>query len=968
MGKLFYLNHFREFADFIHKNPKLLHEEINKAFKILEYAIDSVKKNKNLQNGEDPKGLLENGCRNFIRHALKGDAEEEAKADIYKLCNKAFLNLQEKRSKILQLLKSYNLQKEIFAKIIPSYTPDPQKATIISYELTQYQNYLTETAFLALAEVEENEKFKEKELASSVIDNTVNGVLAFDTKMNLTEANTAVCSMLSIKKDDIIGKNIFEVLPYYKDTDVGLTVKAVLTGVQVFISERSFIKRKGFFEANLTPLYDSEGKITGGLIIVHETTHRKKAEDDLKQKNWELIQQQHENRKIQIFLEQVTESVPCLIFLYDVAENSTVYANQKLLEITGYSPEELKELESEVIGRLIVPEDVGGDFTGKDLSRFDIYKDKKPGEYLEYEFKIRHKNGELRWLRTKSKVFKYDRNGTPLQILGTAEDITELKNSEENINQAQDYYLRILEDFPVPVWRTGQDGKFNYFNKSWLSFTGYTLDEELNAPPAEKIHPDDLDESLKIFETSFARQEPFNREYRLKRHDGIYRYVFDAGKPIYDLQGNFTGYIGACFDLQDRKDNEILIEAKNRELTTTVDKLADARTSLTLSNTELEKRVKERTVNLVAREEQIRTITDALPVLIAYVDKDLNCRFINKAIEKFLHKSREEIAGRPVKELMQEKSYRILKPRFEKVLRGKALNFEFHADHKDLGSIYFSIDFIPHETRKDVIGFYALLYNITDRKKAAQTMEKLYEEANKRNSILNRVNTVLDNFVYTASHDLKSPVYNLEGLVDILKEIRTNGENDEGAQVVEMIARATGRLKKTIDDLIKITKIQQESDLQENEKISIIEVYNHVKSDLDTQIKDCKAEITEHFEVTELFYPGSHLRSILYNLISNALKYRRPDVPVKINVSTSAGDGTTELKITDNGIGMSAVQQRQLFKPFHRLHPRIEGSGIGLYSIKRLIEINGGKIEVSSTPEEGSEFTVYFNTRANNQD
>ena len=125
-------------------------------------------------------------------------------------------------------------------------------------------------------------------------------------------------------------------------------------------------------------------------------------------------------------------------------------------------------------------------------------------------------------------------------------------------------YLRILDQFPNPIWRSGVDTKCNFFNKNWLEFTGRTMDQEVGDGWVEGVFKDDLDVCIKTYLDSFAKREPFQMEYRLKHHDGTYHWILDSGSPFFDDNGVFLGYIGSCYDLQDIKEKMAQVESMNR--------------------------------------------------------------------------------------------------------------------------------------------------------------------------------------------------------------------------------------------------------------------------------------------------------------------------------------------------------------------------------------------------------------------
>lgn len=138
-------------------------------------------------------------------------------------------------------------------------------------------------------------------------------------------------------------------------------------------------------------------------------------------------------------------------------------------------------------------------------------------------------------------------------VVHVIRDITERKRAEETIIKSRDFYLKLFEEFPNLIWRSGLDAKCDYFNKGWLSFTGRTMEQEMGDGWAEGVHPDDLNRCVKTYLDAFGKREPFEMEYRLRHHTGEHRWIVDYGRPYYDLDGNFAGYIGSCFDINERK-------------------------------------------------------------------------------------------------------------------------------------------------------------------------------------------------------------------------------------------------------------------------------------------------------------------------------------------------------------------------------------------------------------------------------
>lgn len=269
-----------------------------------------------------------------------------------------------------------------------------------------------------------------------------------------------------------------------------------------------------------------------------------------------------------------------------------------------------------------------------------------------------------------------------------------------------------------------------------------------------------------------------------------------------------------------------------------------------------------------------------------------------------------------------------------------------------------------------VEGIISFGYEVTDQVVAREQLarlnnklEKLNTELQIKNNDLTRTNTDLDNFVYTASHDLKSPVANLEGLMSLLTASLSSEVDEKQMKLLQMADTSVQKLNKIIKDLVEITKVQKDLEETGEEKVRLKEITEDVKTDIAELITESGVTIKEHFELPEVVYKRSNLRSILYNLLSNAIKYRSPHIQAEVEVKAWEEDKQVILSVKDNGLGMTPQQQKKLFTMFKRMHAHIEGTGIGLYTIKRIIENNGGHVEVRSEKGKGSEFTVYLNSK-----
>ena len=147
---------------------------------------------------------------------------------------------------------------------------------------------------------------------------------------------------------------------------------------------------------------------------------------------------------------------------------------------------------------------------------------------------------------------------------GKKEDIKGPRAGPES--RESEALFRLMSDAaPVLVWMSGPDKLCNFFNKPWLEFTGRSLEQELGNGWAEGVHSDDFEKCLQTYTEAFDARRDFRMEYRLRRHDGEYRWVLDTGVPRFELGGGFAGYIGSCVDITENKQIEELLRRARDE-------------------------------------------------------------------------------------------------------------------------------------------------------------------------------------------------------------------------------------------------------------------------------------------------------------------------------------------------------------------------------------------------------------------
>jgi signal transduction histidine kinase len=236
---------------------------------------------------------------------------------------------------------------------------------------------------------------------------------------------------------------------------------------------------------------------------------------------------------------------------------------------------------------------------------------------------------------------------------------------------------------------------------------------------------------------------------------------------------------------------------------------------------------------------------------------------------------------------------------------------------------------------------------------SAQKSQKYIEEQSKE---LRRYNTELEQFAYVATHDLRAPIINLNGLIKVFK--KRGYETKENNGVVKRIDSSVGRINTTLNDLIPVVAYRKTMQ-EEVKEIDVEEIFRDVEKDLGSEIRESRSRITGNFkEAPRITYIPGHFRSILQNLMANAIKFHSDQRKPVISVSTGYGDELFYVVVKDNGIGIDETKKEKVFGLFQRLTTTVPGKGMGLFITKSLVESMGGSIDFNSEPDMGTEFRV----------
>ena len=252
--------------------------------------------------------------------------------------------------------------------------------------------------------------------------------------------------------------------------------------------------------------------------------------------------------------------------------------------------------------------------------------------------------------------------------------------------------------------------------------------------------------------------------------------------------------------------------------------------------------------------------------------------------------------------------------------------------------------------------------DIHEQKMALERIDQTQQQLRDNNEQLTRANVDLDNFIYTASHDLKAPISNIEGLLEVLRQELPAGpaQSPEVQPVLGLMEDAVNRFKRTIDHLTDVSKLQKEHG-HATEPVNLAAIVQDVLLDLEPLIRATDAQLDiDVAAVPTVSFSEKNLRSVVFNLLSNALKYHAPDRPPRVRLRARPEANTAVFEVQDNGLGLNPASEQRLFGMFQRFHDHVEGSGIGLYMVKKMLENAGGRIVVQSELGRGSTFTAYF--------
>jgi two-component system, sensor histidine kinase len=402
----------------------------------------------------------------------------------------------------------------------------------------------------------------------------------------------------------------------------------------------------------------------------------------------------------------------------------------------------------------------------------------------------------------------------------------------------------------------------------------------------------------------------------------------------------------------------------------------DQLTGITCVALDVSEQVRARRV-VEEREQYFRQMTDGVPVMIWVTDPTGYCTYLNQPWYTFTGQPETDALGigwttaiHPEEQAAAKAAFLAANARqeaFRCLYRLRRADGEYRwvvdtgLPHFSSGGTYEGLIGTVVDVHEQKLAEQALAEISRNLREARDQAQSLNTELTTTNQQLVRTNTDLDTFVYTASHDLKAPITNIEGLLDtLLAELPAGSHTQEVDYILGLMHDSVNRFKKTVEQLTDVSRLQQEHG-QPVSMVGLAEVLEDVRLDLVPLLTETGGRLDiDVAACPTVAFSEKHMRSVLYNLLSNALKYRHPDRPPHVRVRCRPEAAHAVLTVQDNGLGLSEPENPRLFNLFQRFHSHVEGSGVGLYMIKKMIENAGGRISVESQENVGSTFSVYF--------
>lgn len=537
----------------------------------------------------------------------------------------------------------------------------------------------------------------------------------------------------------------------------------------------------------------------------------------------------------------------------------------------------------------------------------------------QYELMTKDKDGLIRYLDCKANASLYDENGRPEAVLVICRDITERKQMEDALRASERNCSDLIQNSPDGIISLDRTGHFLSFNAAAERMTGFVAKDVLGRHFTKSgiLADESIQKTLKEFGFLLSGVERSPFELVITRKDQSHL-VMEANARLIE-----------------QNDREAWVQLILRDVT--------------------ERKEAERALD--RSENMLRTIINATQDAMIAIQEDGTINLFNPAAEKMFGRGKQEMIGHSldllIPELCRHDHQQQIKNYFStskhNEMNGRIL--EVQAQHLDGHTfpIELSLSIGMVDDQQMVI---AIVRDITERKKAEQTLEELNTALETTNLDLIRTNKELQEFAYIAAHDLKTPLRAIGTLADWLSVDYADKFDEEGRENVNLLVSKAKQMSSLIDDILRYSGAGQNT--QKSQEVDM----NQVLSGVIEEIAPPKhIQVLVEDQLPTAMCKKTHIIQIFQNLISNAVKYM--DKPEgRIIIRCKEQDNNWRFSIADNGPGIEEKYFDKIFKIFQTLKPceGIESTGIGLSIVKKLVELNHGSVWVESEPGQGCTF------------
>lgn len=368
--------------------------------------------------------------------------------------------------------------------------------------------------------------------------------------------------------------------------------------------------------------------------------------------------------------------------------------------------------------------------------------------------------------------------------------------------------------------------------------------------------------------------------------------------------------------------------------------------------------VKRGEISLRENEERFRALVENSDDIICLVATDGTVKYTNPGTERIMGYTSQELLSMTSADLIHPDDQPLVATFIREVTGSpeKLVPAAFRTRHKDGHWIWLEGTACNLSNLAAINGIVINFRDVTERRHAEDERSNLVTQLIEQNNNLRQ-------FSFIASHNLRGPVASMLGLLNLVKPGQVTGEP---AEILGMLQKSARNLDTVIKDLSAILEMRS-SELQAKEWISLRETVQTIVTALQTQIEECRAEIVIDDQAIDNFYTiKGYFHSILYNLISNAIKYRSLKRQLRVEITTFQNPSACGFRVRDNGSGLDMKQHgAKLFGLYQRFNLETEGKGLGLYMVRSQVNILNGTIAAESTPEAGATFTVTFRQALN---